>query len=115
MPCPVRLLHPLTVSGLAQPLPAGAFATMDDACVATFVLKDGVEHRVRLNPHRLHRLVEVVAANGDGIPMDRAPDVEDLERLVCDSICPSLTGDSVEPDGHGPDGAPSWLLVLGLV
>lgn len=115
MPCTVRLLTSLAVSGLDQPIPEGAVAAMDDRCTATFVLKDGVERRVRLNPYRLYRLIEVVDARGDGIPVDAAPDEEELQHLVCDSICPSITGDNVEPDGHGPDGAPSWMLVLGLV
>ena len=114
MPCTIRLLAPLSVKNLGRTLPQGTVGGMDDGGVVTFGLEDG-ECRVRINPHRLHRLVEVVAANGDGIPVDCAPDEEELERLVCDSICPSITGDNVEPDGCGPDGAPSWMLVLGLV
>ena len=114
MPCPIRLLEPLVVRGLDTPLTAGLVGTMNDDAIATFVL-EGVERRVRLNPYRLHRLIEVVAPNGDGIPVDCAPDDEEMERLVCDSVCPSLTGESVEPDGHDSNGAPSWMLLLGFV
>jgi hypothetical protein len=114
VPCTIRLLADLHTQGLDKPIPETTCGTLDDNCVVTFVL-EGVERRVRLNPYRLHRLVEVVAPNGDGIPMDCAPDEDELERLVCDSICPSLTGESVEPDGHDSHGAPSWMLLLGLV
>jgi hypothetical protein len=43
------------------------------------------------------------------------PPYEQVEEWVSDSVCESLTGDMVEPDGHGPDGAPSWLIALGLI
>ena len=114
MPCTIRLLADLHTQGLDKPIPEATCGTLDDNCVVTFVL-DGVERRVRLNAYRLHRLVEVIAANGDGIPVDCVPDEDELHSLVCDSICPSITGESVEPDGHDSHGAPSWMLLLGLV
>lgn len=43
------------------------------------------------------------------------PDVEALEEWAHDTVCETPTGDTVEPDGYGPDGAPSWLLILGLI
>lgn len=43
------------------------------------------------------------------------PGEEQLEAWVFDSVCETPTGFSVEPDGHGPDGCPSWLMLLGLV
>lgn len=43
------------------------------------------------------------------------PTTDQLEEWVMDSVCESITGDTVEPDGYGPDGAPSWLIALGLV
>lgn len=39
----------------------------------------------------------------------------DLSEWVSDAVCETPNGDRVEPDGHGPDGVPSWLLLLGLV
>lgn len=43
------------------------------------------------------------------------PDEQQIESWVFDSICETPTGDEVEPDGVGPDGVPSWLLLLGFV
>jgi hypothetical protein len=43
------------------------------------------------------------------------PSLAELEEWMLDSVCERPTGDSVEPDGQGPDGAPSWLLALGLI
>ena len=43
------------------------------------------------------------------------PSLEEIETWVTDALCPTPTGDDVEPDGTGPDGAPSWLRVLGFV
>jgi hypothetical protein len=39
------------------------------------------------------------------------PSLDELD----DSICPSITGESVEPDGFDEYGAPSWLIALGLI
>ena len=43
------------------------------------------------------------------------PDMEELEEWMFDSVCETPTGNDVEPDGYGPDGVPSWLLLLGLI
>lgn len=43
------------------------------------------------------------------------PSMEQLGEWVNDGVCESLTGDTVEPDGWGPDGAPSWLLALRMI
>ncbi len=43
------------------------------------------------------------------------PSMADLKEAFYDGICPTTTGDDVEPDGYGPDGAPSWLRALGLI
>lgn len=47
--------------------------------------------------------------------IEPAPDEDELEELVVDSVCPSVFGDEVEPDGWDQDGSPSWLLALGLI
>ena len=38
-----------------------------------------------------------------------------VERWILDGVCESVTGERVEPDGYSYDGAPSWLLVFGLL
>jgi hypothetical protein len=45
----------------------------------------------------------------------KAPSMSSLERWSYDSVCKTPTGKRVEPDGHGSDGSPSWLLVFGLI
>lgn len=45
----------------------------------------------------------------------KAPDLEELQEAVSDGICPSIGGDSVEPDGWGSEGDPSWLMALGMI
>ena len=45
----------------------------------------------------------------------RVPSMKRLEHWVCDSVCDSVFGNQVEPDGWDHEGSPSWLLVFGLV
>lgn len=47
--------------------------------------------------------------------VDDLPSMDELEAWANDGICESVTGHRVEPDGYGPDGAPSWLIALGLI
>ena len=44
-----------------------------------------------------------------------APSVNTMSKWIDDGIARSVTGKRVEPDGHGEDGSPSWLLVLGFI
>lgn len=43
------------------------------------------------------------------------PSFATLEKWNNDGIVKSLTGKKVEPDGFGPDGFPSWMIVLGII
>lgn len=45
----------------------------------------------------------------------KAPSIATLEKWSNDGICKTPTGHKVEPDGHGPDGVPSWLLLMGMI
>jgi hypothetical protein len=49
------------------------------------------------------------------IEVKELPSREQLEDWLAGGICETPSGDRVEPDGHGPDGVPSWLLLLGLI
>jgi len=43
------------------------------------------------------------------------PDLNDLMSEDLDGVVESIDGEMVEPDGHSPDGFPSWLLALGML
>lgn len=43
------------------------------------------------------------------------PTYETMQRWERDCMCKTPTGHVVEADGEGPDGVPSWLILLGLI
>lgn len=43
------------------------------------------------------------------------PSIDALVAWQVECTCETPTGHVVEPDGVGPDGAPSWLRALGLI
>ncbi len=43
------------------------------------------------------------------------PSMEELEEAANDGVCPSILGETVEPDGRDEHNAPSWLLALGMI
>ena len=45
----------------------------------------------------------------------KPPTMKTLEKYSLDGVAKSVTGKRCEPDGYGPDGSPSWLLVLGMI
>ena len=45
----------------------------------------------------------------------RAPGLATMEKWMDDGIARTVTGERTEPDGYGSDGAPSWLLALGMI
>lgn len=45
----------------------------------------------------------------------KAPSLATLEKWSNDGVAKSLMGKRVEPDGHDPEGSPSWLLTLGFI
>jgi hypothetical protein len=46
---------------------------------------------------------------------NKPPGLNTLQKYDYNGIAKTPTGYEVEPDGTGPDGSPSWLLVLGLM
>jgi hypothetical protein len=44
-----------------------------------------------------------------------SPSLESLEEWTNDSICESILGEPVEPDGYDEYGSPSWLLALQMI
>ncbi len=48
--------------------------------------------------------------------VDDIPTMQELEQQYReDGCCETPTGHVVEPDGTGPDGVPSWLMIFGMI
>jgi len=45
----------------------------------------------------------------------KPPSVRTMEKWSNDAIAKTITGKRTEPDGFGPDGSPSWMLVMGVI
>ena len=45
----------------------------------------------------------------------KLPGMRSLEKWGMDSVCKSIGGKRVEPDGWDENGTPSWLLAMGLM
>lgn len=45
----------------------------------------------------------------------KVPAFSTLQRWSNDGIAKTVTGHKTELDGHGPDGSPSWFLLLGMI
>ena len=45
----------------------------------------------------------------------KPPSLAKLEKWSEESVCNTIFGERTEPDGHGPSGAPSWLLFMGMI
>ena len=43
------------------------------------------------------------------------PSIATMGKWMDSGIAKTPTGHKTEPDGHGPDGFPSWLLILGMI
>ncbi len=79
------------------------FNTADTKAYLTFA---GRETPVRISAARLN-----VYFKG----FKKEPSTKTLEKYMSEGICPTVTGEKVEPDGRGSDSSPSWLLALGLI
>ena len=45
----------------------------------------------------------------------KPPTIKTLQKYSWDGIAKTVTGCKTEPDGYGPDGSPSWMLVVGII
>lgn len=63
----------------------------------------------RESAKRWHEEARRICREGNG------PTREDIEEWFMDGVCEAVDGCRVEPDGHCPHGAPSWMVILGLI
>jgi hypothetical protein len=97
-------------------------AVFDDG-TTLFQTVDNLEWRVRsrirkgvpLEEWRKAKLDKIRAMEPWRLEIRELPDFEQVQHWVMDSVCETTTGDDIEPDGIGPDGAPSWLVALCLI
>jgi hypothetical protein len=47
-----------------------------------------------------------------GAPFTKPPSIATLQKWDAAGIARTVTGHKTEPDGTGPDGSPSWMLIL---
>lgn len=71
--------------------------------------------------------VRITTENGDAIKVpyaaaskfltrfNKMPAMSTLNRMATDAVVTTPIGSRVEPDGYGPYGDPSWLIVLGVI
>ena len=76
-----------------------------------------------VNPSRLFfeyagslRILLLVNAHKNVTGFSKPPTARAMQKWEWDSgTCKTPTGHKTEPDGHGPDGSPSWMLVMGYI
>jgi len=62
---------------------------------------------------RVNMLVENASKSIAGFPTP--PSLKTMEKWSNDGAAKSIDGARVEPDGFSPSGAPSWMLVVGVI
>lgn len=77
---------------------------------------------IETNPSRIFVTIgnavyhtKLVTAHERFTGINKPPSLRTLERYSCDGIAKTVTGERTEPDGYGSNGAPSWLLVAGII
>lgn len=92
----------------------------------TFSIPAGVSVHIdfspKLHPDRIYitfgdeiKISRTQFASDRFTGISKPPSLKSLEKQCNDGIVKSVTGKRVEPDGWGPDGSPSWLLVISLI
>lgn len=69
-------------------------------------ITDGSGNTLSVRTANLHKFVSGIS---------KPPSPGTLEKWERDGYCKTVTGERVEPDGTGSDGAPSWLLAGGMI
>lgn len=89
-------------------IPAGTEATVTYDGKSTLGY---VQTMLRPEPFRISIRSLTVLLNG----YPKMPGLSRLEKMSDEGVATTPTGKRVEPDGFGPDGSPSWMLVAGVI
>jgi hypothetical protein len=74
-------------------------------------IKQGVE----LDKWRKAKMAKLAKMEAWRLEIVELPSMDQVREWATDSVCETTSGDEIEPDGYGPDGAPSWLVALCLI
>jgi len=77
-----------------------------DASTAIVTVDDDEVKPIRIPTGSLYKYVS---------GFHKAPGMNTLEKWMADGVAKTVTGQRIEPDGWGTDGAPSWLLAIGVI
>lgn len=80
----------------------------EDNNVRAFFMYQGIERPLIIS--FLH-----LSVKGKAMLFRKCPSVKSLSRMSYEGVCTTVTGARVEPDGRDLYGAPSWLLVMGVI
>lgn len=62
------------------------------------------------------RAATLINAHKNFTGFSKSPSINTLEKWENEGgYCRTPTGHKTEPDGYGPDGSPSWMLVMGII
>lgn len=64
---------------------------------------------------RVYKTGLVNKANKRFTGIGKVPGFLTLQKYSNNGIAKTVTGDKTEPDGYGSNGAPSWMLVIGII
>ena len=74
------------------------------------------------NPSRIYfefgghlRAIKCHQAYNNITGVNKCPSTQTLNKWIMDGVAKTVTGQRTEPDGYGCDGAPSWLLAIGVI
>ena len=92
----------------------------------SYVIKAGTPVRIWFSPKKYSQYMFIQTNDrvmisridnkaGKFTGINKMPSMKTLEKWSFDGLSKSVTGKLVEPDGYGPDGSPSWLLVVGVI
>ncbi len=107
--------HFLTERGALYSIRATGVTLMKTITTSDWVVALRKKPEVPLATWLSNKRKAIAALPAWQLACDQLPSMEELQEWAADGICETPTGDRVEPDGHGPDGAPSWLLLLGFI
>jgi hypothetical protein len=69
-------------------------------------MEDDAGRRFAITPESGHRYLK---------RFPKPPSISTMEKWMESGVAKAVDGARVEPDGWSPGGAPSWLLVVGII